>query len=40
MIFFQSYIFPIIPKMLCIWLTCICKVRIYNYNTGNYTKSI
>lgn len=35
---FQSYIFTIIPKMLCIWLTCICKIRIYNYNSGNHTR--
>lgn len=38
--FFLSYIFTIIPKMLCIWLTCICKVRIYNHNTGNCTRHL
>lgn len=25
--------------MLCIWLTCICKI-IYNYNSGNCTRHL
>lgn len=25
--------------MLCIWLTCICKI-IYNYNSGNRTRHL